>query len=327
MTTPLITSQRIKQFAYEAGFEMCGITVPDVIPEAQQAYAAWLEKKYHADMAYLARNPERRTDPGKVMPEAKSLIVLGLNYYQPNSETVPEGCGRISRYARGKDYHDVIEKMTAALIEKIKVEVKNNGAPSFKCFVDYGPMLERAYAEKAGLGYLGKNSSLINKKYGSWFFIAEIITSLELEPDQVWSGEHGKCGTCRRCIDACPTGAIVADGVIDARRCLSYLTIEKPSAISSELAPKMGSMLLGCDICQEVCPRNKKAVPTTHPDLLPEAGMGEFLDARKVLALKDEAEFKKLTEGTSLKRPKLEGLKINAAIVLQNQSKFKTDNN
>ncbi|MFZ5980736.1 MAG: tRNA epoxyqueuosine(34) reductase QueG [Candidatus Zixiibacteriota bacterium] len=323
----IITSERVKQLAYDAGFELCGITKPDVIPEAKEAYVAWLQKKYHADMVYLARDTERRTDPKQVLPEAKSLIVLGLNYYQPNSETVPENHGRISRYARGKDYHDVIEKMTESLIEKIKVEVTNNSEPSFRCFVDYGPLLERSYAVKAGLGYLGKNCSLINKKYGSWFFLAEIITSLELEPDQVWSGEHGKCGTCRRCIDACPTGAIVADGVIDARRCLSYLTIEKPSAISSEIADKMGDLIFGCDICQEVCPRNKKAVTTTHPDLLSEAGTGEFLDAKKVLALRDEAAFKKLTEGTSLKRPKLEGFRINAEIVLKNQSKFKTHNN
>jgi len=150
-------------------------------------------------MSYMAKDPDRRTDPKQVLPDARSLIMLGLNYYQFNSETVPENHGRVSRYGRGKDYHKVIEKMTATLIEKIKTEVKNNSEPSFKCLVDYGPMLERAYAEKAGLGYIGKNTSLINKKFGSWFFIAEIITSLELQPDQIWSGVHGKCGTCNDC--------------------------------------------------------------------------------------------------------------------------------
>ena len=327
MTKNVIGSQKVKQLAYDTGFELCGITTPDVIPDAQKAYRTWLEKKYHADMAYMAKDPDRRTDPKQVLPEARSLIMLGVNYYQPNAVDIPEGHGRVSRYARGKDYHNIIEKMTAALIEKIKTEVKNNGEPSFKYFVDYGPMLERAYAEKAGLGYIGKNSSLINKKYGSWFFISEIITSLELEPDQIWSGDHGKCGTCRRCIDACPTGAIVEDGVIDSRRCLSYLTIENPQAITEEIAAQMDGMLFGCDICQEVCPRNKKAILTLHKELLPESGPGEFIDARRIVKMQTEEEFQKLTAGTALKRPKLEGLKINAEIVLKNRANSKKSNN
>jgi len=322
-----IDSNKVKHLAREIGFELCGITTPDVIPDAKKAYNAWLEKKYHAEMAYLEKDPDRRTDPKQVLPEAKSLIMLGVNYYQPNTEEIPEGHGRVSRYARGKDYHKVLEKMTERLIEKIKEEIKNNGEPSFKYFVDYGPMLERAFAEKAGLGFIGKNSSLINKKYGSWFFISEIITSLELAPDQIWSGDHGRCGTCRRCIDACPTGAIVEDGVIDSRRCLSYLTIEQPSAITEEIASQMDSMLFGCDICQEVCPRNKKAVLTQHKELLPESGPGEFIDARRIVQMRKEEDFLKLAAGTSLKRPKLEGLKINAEIVLKNQANSKKSNN
>ncbi|MDD3732616.1 MAG: tRNA epoxyqueuosine(34) reductase QueG [candidate division Zixibacteria bacterium] len=327
MTYPLINSQRVEQLAYDIGFDLCGITTPDIIPEAKKAYHAWLEKKYHAGMAYLEKDPGRRTDPRQVLPEARSLIMLGVNYYQPNSEKIPEGHGRVSRYARGKDYHKVLEKMTERLINKIKEEVKNSSGPSFKYFVDYGPMLERAYAEKAGLGYIGKNSTLINKKYGSWFYISEIITSLQLVPDQVWPGEHGRCGTCRRCIDACPTGAIVEDGVIDARRCLSYLTIEQPSAITDEIASKMGAMIFGCDICQEVCPRNKKAVVTGNKEFLPESGMGEFVDARKIVAIQTPEEFHNLTKGTSLTRPKFEGLKRNAQIVLTNQSNLKNGNN
>ena len=151
--------------------------------------------------------------------------------------------------------------------------------------------------------------------------------AIELEPDQVWSGVHGKCGTCRRCIDACPTGAIVKDGVIDSRRCLSYLTIENPRAITEEIASKMDSMLFGCDICQEVCPRNKKAVLTTHRELLPESGPGEFIDAGRIVKMRTEEEFQKLTAGTALKRPKLEGLKINAEIVLRNRANSKKSNN
>jgi epoxyqueuosine reductase len=327
MINSVIESEQIKQLAYDIGFELCWITIPDIIPDAKKTYQTWLAKKYHADMAYLEKDPDRRTDPREIMPEAKSLIMLGVNYYQPNSEDTPEGHGRISRYARGKDYHKVLEKMTETLIEAIRNEIDNNGEPSFKYFVDYGPMLERAYAEKAGLGYIGKNSTLINKKYGSWFFISEIITSLELAPDQVWSGVHGNCGTCKRCIDVCPTGAIVADGVIDSRRCLSYLTIENPRAITVEIADKMDSMLFGCDICQEVCPRNKKAVVTKHEEFLPASGLGEFIDASRIVNMQTEEEFQKLTAGTSLKRPKLEGLKRNATIVLKNQANSKKSNN
>lgn len=315
-----ITSSDIKQMADLAGFDLCGITTPEVIPEARQRLLDWLQWKFHGEMTWLASNIDRRTEPESLMPNVRSIIMLGLNYYQISSSPVPAGYGRVSRYARGRSYHKVIAGMIKELIKRICRQIGSTSAADFKWFVDYGPFLERPYAEKAGLGYIGKNALLINRQFGSWLFLSEIITSLQLQPDDRHAADHGRCNNCRLCIDACPTGAIVADGIIDAARCISCLTVERPKEIPAVLARKMGVRMFGCDICQEVCPHNDRAVVTRHRQLLPERGVGEFLEARRVLDLADREEFLELTAGTALTRPKLEGLKRSARIVLDNEA-------
>lgn len=316
----MITSDDIKQLAARAGFDLCGITFAEPIPEAQARFEAWLDKRYQAEMGWLEKNRERRLDPGQLGIDAKSVIMLGLNYYQPNHEPIPAGHGRISRYARGRDYHKVIAKKIKLLLELIATRLPESAGAEFRWWVDFGPFMERAHGAASGLGYLGKNGMLINRQFGSYFFLAEIVTSLELKPDNAHAINHGRCGSCTLCIDACPTNAIVGDGVIDSALCLSYWTIENPMNTPDAIASKIGLNMFGCDICQEVCPHNGRATVTTHTELLPEAGVGEFLSIDKVLSLETRDQFLKLTAGTPLTRPKLDGLQRIARIVRDNQT-------
>ena len=318
-SSPTIDSAAVKRLAFDAGFDLCGITTPEVIPRARRAYLNWLERKLHGEMAWLARDPGRRTDPGQLLPDIRAIIMLGINYYQPNRESVPDGHGRVARYARGRDYHKVIETKTRRLIDAIKARVGPDTA--FRSWVDYGPMLERAYADKAGLGFVGKNSMLINRDFGSWILLGEIVTNLPLEPDNAAMVDHGACGDCRLCIDSCPTGAIIAERTIKTSKCLSFLTIERPSRIPTGFAKMMASQIFGCDICQEVCPLNARPVFSRHREFQPSAGVGEFVDARAILRMTSREEFLNLTAGTPLTRPKLDGLQRNARIVLENQQR------
>ncbi len=319
----MISSDHIKRLAFTCGFDAGGITTAEILPRDVDQLNRWLEKGYHGEMLWLDNSREKRADPKKVLPGVKSIIVLGLNYYNRNTRKTLEGYGRVSRYARGRDYHKVVARKTKHLIRKIRDSLGSETSHDFFWYVDYGPMLERAYAAKAGLGYIGKNSLLINRAFGSWVFLSEILTSLELEPDEPYGGNHGQCGECRACIDACPTGAIVDDYVVDANKCLSYLTIERLREIPEEHSEKMGGLIFGCDICQQVCPHNRRAKRTRHTEFLPESGVGEFLEAQAILNIDSEAEFYKLTAGTPLTRPKLTGLKRNAKIVLRNWGKSK----
>jgi epoxyqueuosine reductase len=314
-----ISPDDIKSLAYDSGFDLCGITTPEVIPDAISSLRLWLDNGLHGEMDWMDASFARRANPRVVMPEAKSIIMLGLNYYQPNNTRPSSDHGRISRYARGRDYHKIIASLQKQFIERVQSsKIEDSVTHSFLSYVDHGPILERPYGAKAGLGYIGKNAMLINKRFGSWFFLSAIVTTLDLTPDVPDAVNHGRCGECRRCIEACPTGAIVADGIIDSRLCISYLTIERPSSIDESVATRMGDMMFGCDICQEVCPHNGRAVQTTHSELLGKAGVGEFINAKEILAMESREHFLAKTAGTPLTRPRLEGLKRNAAIVLAN---------
>ena len=320
-----LTAPLVKLYAKHAGFDLCGITTPEIIPHAQARLSEWLANGYHGEMSYMARNVERRANPSLSLTDAKSVIVLALNYFSPDSPLPANHHGRIAKYARGRDYHLVMDKSMRRMVRAMVADFPAlHPRRDFKCMVDHGPLLERAYAEKAGLGYIGKNSMLITREFGSWVLLATIITTAILEPDIPNARRHGKCGTCRRCIDACPTRAIVADGVIDATRCISYLTIEKRGEIDPSLAADMGDRVFGCDICQDVCPHNGRAAYTSHDEFKPVSGVGEFLDIVRMATLEDETEFRALASGTPLTRPKLSGLRRNAEIVLSNLSKGKS---
>lgn len=315
----MLNSGHVKAAAFDAGFDLCGITTPEIIEEAAAHFRGWLANGFQGEMDYMAKEPERRIDPARSLPSVRAVIMLGINYYQPDHTPTPEGHGRISRYARGRDYHKVIGKKLKHMIRLLHERHGDAHQAAFRWYVDFGPILEKSYAARAGLGYIGRNSLLINRKYGSWIFLASLLTDLAPESDDPKVVNHGRCGGCRKCIEACPTGAIVADKTVDSRRCISYLTIERPSEIPPALAALMGDRMFGCDICQEVCPHNGRAVVTSHEEFLAGRGVGETLDAEWVLNLQSREAFLRLTAGSPLTRPKLEGLQRNAKIVLENQ--------
>ncbi len=323
-------AEKIRQFAQGIGFDLVGFTPADSLPQDEQALRAWLSAGYAGEMGYMARDPSRRSNPKQILPEAKTIICLALNYYpgdhpltsnqRPltgNWESATDHLkGKNSRYAWGKDYHHVIEEKLNLLEAFLRDEVD----PSLKIkrYVDYGPILERAYASRAGLGFIGKNTMLITHEFGSWVFLAELITNLELEDDQTSSSHNrsfSQCGSCTLCIDACPTGAIIAPFKLDARRCISYLTIENKGEIPISLQAQMENWIFGCDICQEVCPYNQ-TVPTTKSSDLAK-GAGPWLDISVALSITEET-FKTRFQDTPLLRSKHRGIQRNAKVVAKN---------
>ena len=244
--------QRLLSFAREIGFDSCRIAACGSPPHADE-FRNWLDEGGHGEMSYMERGEEKRCDPQKVLPGARSIVVLALNYFQGSRKTgdTPAATGRIARYAWGDDYHDLIDSK----LDKIDEFLREFGGQQ-KCYVDTGPVLERDHAAQAGIGWHGKSTMLIDEQLGTWFFLAEILTTLELPPDEP---VPDRCGTCERCIKACPTGAITAPHRLDARRCISYLTIELKSSIPLELRPLIGDRIFGCDDCLDACPWNRFA--------------------------------------------------------------------
>lgn len=303
----------IKQQALRLGFDAVGITSAELPARYGQFLDRWLGRGAHGEMAYMARAPKRRADPREVLPGARSVISLALNYYPGDHGPPPDDhSGRIARYAWGKDYHDLIERKLAELAEWLRTRAPD---AQIRGDIDHGPVLERAVAQEAGVGFIGKNTMLITDHFGSWVFLAELITTLTLQADRP---QTSQCGSCRLCLEACPTGAIVAPYELDATRCISYLTIEFKRDFSPSQRAAVGDWLFGCDICQEVCPYN--APPTNSDESWFQQGVGPWLDAKRTAALQTDDEMAPLTS-TPLTRPKRAGLVRNARAVLENQLK------
>ncbi len=303
---PLVA--KIKQHALALGFDQVGIA--PVRPSLfKTAYQDWLSHGYHADMHYMAREPERRLNPAALLPNAKSIVVTATNYAQPPEEAHPESA-LFARYARNEDYHHVIERRLQELLRYIQQAADIPVAG--RVYVDTGPLLEREIAMLAGLGWFGKNTMLITPRAGSYFLLGELLLDLRLPPD---SPTAGGCGNCTRCLDACPTQAIVRPYQVDSRLCISYLTIENKGPIPASLQARIGNRVFGCDICQEVCPFNARwARPTSDPAFLPRPATTNRLP-EELLRLSEE-EFREEFRGSPVKRAKRRGLARNAAASL-----------
>ena len=292
----------IKSEALRLGFSHVGISKADFLEEEAPRLELWLMNNMHGKMSYMERNFDKRLDPRLLVDGAKSVVSLLLNYF-PEKEQQDPDAPKISRYAYGKDYHVVIKDKLKELIHFIR---ENIGEVNGRAFTDSAPVLDRAWAKKSGLGWVGKNSNLVNPKTGSYFFIAELILDLELEPD---APMKDYCGTCTRCIDACPTGAIIKPQVVDGSKCISYFTIELKESFPSELKDNFDNWAFGCDVCQEVCPWNRFSKPTKEPAFQPKKAILE-MTASQWHEITEEL-FNKTFHDSPLLRPGFSGLKRN----------------
>lgn len=295
-------SQFIKTQAQRLGFLSCGIAKADFLEEEAPRLEQWLGNNYQGEMHYMANHFDKRLDPRLLVEGAKSVISLSYNYYP--QELQSKGSYKLSKYAYGQDYHHVIKDKLRELLSLINDEV---GEVSGRCFVDSAPVMERAWAEKAGLGWNGKHSLLIQKQQGSFFFLAELIIDLELAYDAPFTTDH--CGKCTRCIDACPTQAILPNNTVDGSKCISYLTIELKDAIPSGFSGQFDDWMFGCDTCQDVCPWNRFSKPHNQPLFNPQEGL---LDMEKAdwEELTQEV-FSKVFKKSAVKRTKFKGLSRN----------------
>lgn len=296
-------SEMIKAEAHRLGFMQCGIAKAEFLEQEAPKLEKWLQNQHHGQMAYMENHFDKRLDPRLLVEDSKSVISLTLNYYPAEQQTDPDA-PKISKYAYGMDYHQVIKDKLFQLLNFIREEI---GEVAGRAFVDSAPVLDRAWAKRAGIGWIGKNSNLISKKNGSFFFLAELIIDLELQYDHPFETDH--CGTCTKCIDACPTEAILSPFIIDAKKCISYLTIELKEEIDQEFKDKMDNWMFGCDICQDVCPWNRFASPHTEPLFKP----NEQLLQMKREDWQDITEevFRTIFKNSAVKRTKYKGLTRN----------------
>ncbi|WP_291786255.1 tRNA epoxyqueuosine(34) reductase QueG [Cecembia sp.] len=303
----------IKAEAKSLGFDFCGIAKADFLEEEAPKLEAWLKQNYHGEMAYMANHFDKRLDPRLLVDGAKTVVSLIYNYYP--SKKLPENAGdyKIAKYAYGEDYHFVIRDKLKLMLQNLQTEIGEIGG---RAFVDSAPVMERQWAEKAGIGWQGKNSLLLNRQMGSFFFLAELIIDLEVCPDAPMVKDY--CGTCTRCIDACPTDAIVQPGVVDGSKCISYFTIELKDQIPQEVKGMFENWVFGCDICQDVCPWNKFSIAHKEPRFDPHPDILDFskADWEEIT----EETFARVFKKSPLKRTKYSGLKRNVDFLKKNNS-------
>lgn len=304
MTTAEKHAQVLKSTAKRLGFDFCGIAKAEFLESEAPRLEDWLNRNYQGKMAYLANHFDKRLDPTKLVDGAKTVVSLVYNYYpEKQLPHQPEDI-KLAKYAYGADYHDVIKAKLTEFLEVLREEV---GEINGRSFVDSAPIMERQWAQRAGLGWIGKNSLLLNREMGSFFFLAELIIDLEATPDSPLAKDY--CGTCTACIDACPTDAIVQPEVIDASKCISYLTIELKEAIPDEFAGKMENWVFGCDICQDVCPWNRFSRPHQEPAFQLNEELAMFTN-REWMELTEET-FSRVFVKSAVKRTKFSGIKRN----------------
>jgi epoxyqueuosine reductase len=307
-------SAQVKAQARELGFDKVGIVPAEHLSNERARLSEWLARGYHGEMKWMARDPEQRTDPRKLLPEARSVIVVALNYYTPHQHMDNPATGKVSRYAWGDDYHDVVGDKLRELLSWIKEQWPEAAG---KVCVDIQPMMDKAWGARAGLGWIGKHTNLITQRYGSWVFLGELLLNLELEYDREEIADQ--CGACTLCLDACPTGAIVEPYVVDSNLCISHATIEsRAPKIDEEVATKLEGWLYGCDICQDVCPWNHTTPATDESRFEPREG-NVNASLAEILELTPDtyaARFRR----SAMKRAKISGLQRNAR-ALQHRSR------
>ena len=292
----------IKEKAKKFGFQSCGISKSEFLEEEAPKLEAWLKNNFHGEMKYMENYFDKRLDPRLLVEGSRSVISLSYNYF-PKQDLFKDKLQKISKYAYGEDYHEVIKEILREMISELQDEIGEFG---FRIFVDSAPVLERAWAKKSGIGWVGKNANIITKQSGSFFFLAEIICDLDLEYDHATT-DH--CGTCRKCIDACPTDAIVSDKLIDGSKCISYATIELKEEIPDFFKNKMENWMFGCDICQDVCPWNRFSAPTLEEKFHPNEALQNF--TKKEWKEMTQEIFSSVFRKSPVKRTKFAGLKRN----------------
>ncbi|HEX4667830.1 MAG TPA: tRNA epoxyqueuosine(34) reductase QueG [Chthoniobacterales bacterium] len=310
MHSPAETKAELQRRAAGAGFDDCRIAGA-ACPAHAEEFRAWVEAGADGEMDWIARGKEKRCDPQKVLPGVRSVVVLAMNYWQGDGDRRSQTAattGRIARYAWGEDYHDLIEPK----LRELEAFLASLGGRQ-KAYVDTGPVLERDFAAEAGIGWHGKSTMLLNRRLGTWFFLAEIFTTLELPPDPP---QIARCGSCTRCIDACPTGAITAPHRLDARRCISYLTIELKGSIPLEFRPLIGDRIYGCDDCLEACPWNRFAQVARESAFAARTAVAR-MRLRDFLVL-DDAQFREMFRASPIKRTKRRGFLRNVCVALGN---------